>query len=170
MKRADADRGFTFVELVVVITILSVMLGFCIPLFRDIGLMTSRGKDASDLARRIQALKQKAVARDMDCALHIHPGTGLVYVTDETMDERERAAAKQRGVYYNGSVDILSLELPGEQEGGRQTRILVFSRRGYSDRALIHLRENRDPVTLKVGMFATDVQRFDRYVSYDDCL
>lgn len=154
-------------ELVVVIAILGLLLVFSVPLFRKIGIMQGES-GVSDLVGLIDSLKEKAVARDKDFYLNIDTRAGLVWITDAAMNEEEQVRAKLDAKTYGGKTRLLNLERP-EPDNERVHRIL-FSRKGYSDRALIHLRQDDRDMTLRIGMFLRQVSRFDGYLSYDDCI
>jgi len=164
------NHGFTFVELVVVISIFSVILLFSIPLFKDIGLFSGHSHRAASLSFLIESLKLQAVSENTDLFLHIDVDTGLVFVTHGSMDERAMARARQEGRLYKGDVELLNIEFPGTGRSAKSNHTIRFSRKGYSDRALIHLRTDNQKRTLKIGMFLTKVRWYDRYVSYDDCI
>lgn len=156
-------------ELVVVVSILSLLLIFSVPLFRDISEYSNRRPGISGLVNLIQSLKQKAVRLDKDFFLFLDTGSGLVWTVDETMDDSARETARENGIVFDEDVSILSVEffdIQGTAESGNSLR---FSKNGYSDRALVHLRENDDDVTLKISTFLPRVEIFRRYVSYDDC-
>ncbi len=170
MTSAGRESGFSFVELVVVITLIAVLMSFSIPLFRDARLFSGKSENASGLALLIQSLKTRAVERDRDFFLHMDLHTGQVWVTDSTMDTSAREKARQEGISHGDGLRILSLEFPGGRGRDQNRHTLCFRRQGYSDRALIHLREKDEDITLGVRTFLTRVERFDRYVSYDDCI
>ncbi len=170
MNNPGYESGFTFVELVVVVSLMAVLLSFSIPLFRDVHLFSGGPEKPEKLAFLIQSLKHKAVAQNRDFFLHMDIHRGRVWVTDASMDAEALAKAEQEGISYSDKVRILNLEVPtgGGRDQNRHT--LCFRRQGYSDRALIHLREGSEDITLGIRAFPTRVERFDRYVSYDDCI
>nr|NJM02610.1 prepilin-type N-terminal cleavage/methylation domain-containing protein [Desulfobacula sp.] len=86
MTRAGRESGFSFVELVVVITLIAVLVSFSIPLFRDARFFSGKSENASGLALLIRSLKTRAVEQDRDFFLHLDLHSGKVWVTDSTMD------------------------------------------------------------------------------------
>jgi prepilin-type N-terminal cleavage/methylation domain-containing protein len=170
MTRADRESGFSFVELVVVITLIAVLVSFSIPLFRDARFFSGKSENASGLALLIRSLKTRAVELDRDFFLHMDLHSGRVWVTDSTMDTSALEKAGQEGITYGDGLRIINLEFPGGRGRDRNRHTLCFRRQGYSDRALIHLREKDEDITLEVRTFLTRVERFNRYVSYDDCI
>ncbi|MDA8133288.1 MAG: prepilin-type N-terminal cleavage/methylation domain-containing protein [Desulfobacteraceae bacterium] len=170
MTRAGRESGFSFVELVVVITLIAVLVSFSIPLFRDARLFSGKSENASGLALLIRSLKTRAVELDRDFFLHMDLHSGRVWVTDSAMDTSALEKAGQEGITYGDGLRIINLEFPGERGRDRNRHTLCFRRQGYSDRALIHLRDKDEDITLEVRTFLTRVERFDRYVSYDDCI
>ena len=170
MNNQGTDRGFTFVEMVVVVSILSILFLFSVPLFRDLNLLSAPQPEVSGLAGLIESLKQKAVARNTDVFLHIEPLTGRVWTSDAAMDETALDLAKEKGIVFDRDVAIVGVEVFGRQNASSAPVRLCFYKRGYSDRALVHLRDDGEDVTLQISPFLPDVERHYRYVSYDDCI
>ncbi|MFH2092692.1 MAG: prepilin-type N-terminal cleavage/methylation domain-containing protein [Pseudomonadota bacterium] len=170
MNSKGHESGFTFIEMVVVISIISILLSFSIPLFRDVSLFSGNSERVSKLVFLIQSLKQKAVAQNLDFFLNIDIHSGLVWVTHTSMDEGALANAEHQAMSFEGDIRLLNLEFPGGGKPDKRYYTLCFRQQGYSDRALIHLREGSEEVTLAIRAFLTEVEWFDRYVSYDDCI
>lgn len=170
MSNKGLYQGFTFVELVVVVSIISILLVFSVPLFRDLPYFSSPRPKVSVLVNLIQSLKQNAVIQNRDFFLHIEPHAGLVWTSDTAMDDTARELAKQKAMVFDRDVTIVSVELPGPRESPPETVRLHFLKQGYSDRALVHLRESDEDVTLRISAFLSEVERYYQYVSYDDCI
>lgn len=161
-------NGFTLIELVVVISIMAILLYFSVPLFKNLSLVSDTRGQVSTLVGLIQSLKQKAVQEQNDYFLHIDPGTGAVWVTHETMDrETANLARDQKEDSYNDLV-IHSVEFPGIPES--RSPSIRFSKKGYSDMALIHIRDGEGDITLRIEPFLYRVDQENRYVSYNDCM
>ncbi len=162
--------GFTFVELVVVVGIFAVILLFSVPMFRQIYLSQGSSRKMSQLVSLIETLKQKAVIQNTTYTLHMDTHTGKAYITDETMDEQALQAAEQNSVYFNDGLELRNLEFPENDNRDSDDHTIRFFSKGFSDRALIHVREDDQEITIKISMFQKKVRLFDKYVSYDDCI
>lgn len=170
MNSSKRILGFTFVELVVVVAIFSVILLFTMPLFKNLFVSSASRPKISNLINQIEMLKQKSVRMDKDFFLHIETYSGRVWISDETMDTDELDIARESGMVYDGKVSIVNIEFFDDHRTGEQASVIRFYRQGYSDRALIHLRQDDEDFTLKVGAFLNQVEKYLQYISYDDCI
>ena len=169
-KNRNNSSGFTFVELMVVVGIFTIVLLFSIPLFRQIHLNSNASDHVSGLILFLEDLKGRAMVENKNFILHMDSGFGRIYVTDDAMDEDALQNARNNGVSLNGDLQLLNLEFPDDDpRPGDDKRICFFSR-GYSDRVLIHVREQRQEMTIQICMFQKKIHLIDRYVSYDDCI
>lgn len=171
---AEHDRffkaGFTFIELIVVVGIFTFMLLFAIPMFRQINLTANASDQVSSLIVFLEDLKLKAMVQQKDFTLYMDPGSGKIYVTDNTMDEDARQQALNNGISLEGDLQLLNLEFADDDTRDPDDDGICFFAKGYSDRVLIHLKDDDRKITLQVCMFRKKVHLIDKYVSYDDCI
>lgn len=162
--------GFTFVELIVVIGILTVALMFSVPLFRQIHLASDASDHVSGLIHFFEDLKLQAMVENKNITLYLDSGAGKMYVTDDAMDEDARQAALNDGIALNGDLTLLNLEFPEDDNRSEDDKTIRFFSKGYSDRVLVHVREESREMTIQLSMFQKKVHLIDRYVSYEDCI
>lgn len=162
--------GFTFVELIVVIGILTIGLLFSIPVFRQIHLTSDASDQVSGMLLFLENLKLRAIVENKNVTLYVDSGSGKMFVTDDTMDEDARQVALNNGVSLSGDLQVLNLEFPDDGSRPGDDKTICFFSKGYSDRALIHVREESREMTIQICMFQKKVHLIDRYVSYDDCI
>ena len=169
-KKRNNQDGFTFVELVVVVGIFAVMLLFAVPLFRQITLTEGTTRSLSQFVSLIETLKQEAVIKNTTFALHIDVQRGKVYITDPSMDEAALLEAERNSVSFDDDLELRNLEFPENESRSSDDTTIRFFSKGFSDRALIHVREDDQERTVKISMFQQKVRLIDKYVSYDDCI
>lgn len=162
--------GFTFVELMVVVGIFTIVLLFSIPLFRQIHVTSNASDNVSGLIFFLENLKLRAMVENKKFTLYMDSGSGKMYVTDDSMDEDARQIALNTGVSMDGDLQLLNLEFPDDDTRNGDDKTICFFNQGYSDRVLIHVREEDREMTLQVCMFQKKIHLIDGYVSYDDCL
>ncbi len=162
--------GFTLIELIVVISIMALLLSFSFPVFRDIQLFSNASTQVGDIVRLIDDLKKRAVEQNTDFVLHVDTGSGTLWITHDAMDDEAKQAARQKGVPFSPDLTLSDIEFPGVETRGTLEYRIRFSRKGYSDFALIHMVENENNITLKVEPFLSRVQVLDTHVSLDDCI
>lgn len=162
--------GFTFVELMVVVGIFTIILLFSIPMFRQIHLTSNASDHVSGLILFLEDLKLKAMVENKNFTLYIDTGSGKFYITNDTMDEDARQTALSNGVTLSGDLELLNLEFPDDDTRADDDKSICFFNKGYSDRVLIHVREQSREMTIQICMFQKKVHLIDKYVSYDDCI
>ncbi len=162
--------GFTFVELMVVVGIFTIVLLFSIPVFRQIHLTSNASDHVTGLIVFLENLKLRAMVENKNFTLYMDSGSGKIYVTDDTMDEDARQVALNNGVSLKGDLQLLNLEFPDDDTRPDDDKSICFFSKGYSDRVLIHVREESREMTIQLCMFQKKVHLIDRYVSYDDCI
>jgi queuine/archaeosine tRNA-ribosyltransferase len=118
----------------------------------------------------LENLKLEAMVENKNITLYMDSGSGKMYVTDDTMDEDARQVALNKGVSLNGDLKLMNLEFPDDDTRPDDDKMICFFSKGYSDRALVHVREESREMTIQICMFQKKVHLIDRYVSYDDCI
>ena len=162
--------GFTLIELIVVISIVAILLVFSFPVFRNIDLFSDSETQVGDIVRLINDLKKRAVEHNIDFLMHMDSGSGMVWVTNDAMEDEARKTAKENGVLLSDEITILDVEFPGITHTGIQEYRIRFKSRGYSDFALIHVIENQKNITLKIEPFLSRVQVLSKHVYIKDCI
>ncbi len=168
LNKYKKTSGFTLIELMVVISIVATLLLFSLPVFRDIVLFYDASSQVGNVVRLINDLKKRAVKQNVDYQMHLDPGSGMVWVTNDDMDDAAKEAAKEKGVSFSDKIDIVDVEFPGIKETGNIE--IRFRKQGYSDFALIHLIQDEKNITLKIEPFLAQVQLLDKHVYLEDCI
>lgn len=169
MNSKNRLKGFTFVELVVVISLLSVLLLFSMPVLKRVSILSGDASDTGSFVLLIQSLKQKAVSEHKDYTLHIDTSSGQLWTTDENMNAESVTRAMETAVQHFDNNIVQNIEMPESRQTETGVFRIRFSKSGYSDMALFHIREEDQDITLKVHSFLMNVERFERYVARDDC-
>ena len=115
-------------------------------------------------------LKKRAVKQNVDFLMHLDPGSGMVWVTSDDMDEAAAEAAKETGVFFSDQIEIVDVEFPGIRETGNIEHRIRFRKQGYSDFALIHLIQEEKNITLRIEPFLAQVELVNKHVYLEDCI
>lgn len=161
--------GFTLIELIVVISIASLLLLFSFPMFKGVSLFSNPAGQVGDIARLINDLKTRAVEQNVDFMLHLDSGSDMIWVTDSTMDEEKRVSAKKNNVPISEEITLLDIVSPGILETGSQEHQLKFYKQGHSDFALIHIIVDEEYMTIKIEPFLATVQVLDGHLTFENC-
>ena len=170
MNKYQDISGFTIIELIVVMAVISSLLYFSLPVFRDVALFSRGTNQAGDMVRLINDLKKRAVAQDADLVMHLDTMSNKVWVTSDRMDASEKEEAKENSAQISRDIVVSGVEYPDSPLTDFLELKLRFSRHGYSDAAHIHIMENQEHITLKIAPFLPQVQIRDGHVHFEDCL
>jgi prepilin-type N-terminal cleavage/methylation domain-containing protein len=167
--RAAAGAGFTLIELVVVITLLSLMLVFAIPRFENVSLFQTEKKISRWIMLKVEGLKERALRDRQVYILHIGTDSGEMWVTGEGMDEEGLEKARESAKSLPPGYRISDVALPdqGKMAVGRVD--IRFYPKGYSDKAMIHI-ENDDGryLSFLIEPFLSRVKRYEDYVELEE--
>ncbi len=146
-KSPKKDQAFTLIELVVVISLISLLLFFSIPRL-DISLFSdNKRKTSAWLRLTVRSLKQEAVRKQADLVLNLD------------MDEHQMWASTRQAAEAADGPEEMPRENPYQLPGGlrlteveftEQERVTTgvarihFYAKGYSDRALIRMEDDQD--------------------------
>ena len=166
-------RGFTLIELIVVITLISVMMFFAVPRLNT-SLLTSDSRKVSKwIVLTVKGLKQKSVREqtlhvlqvDLDnhklasAAERKAPEASEQKEAFEDLDAGEKQAVKSEELELPDGFRLTEVEFPGKTPISSGIAKIRFHPRGYSDHALIHMEgSNGDRITFEIAPFLQQVQ------------
>ncbi len=136
-------QGFTLIELIVVITLISIMLFFAVPKFGSQFLIDESKATARWIMINVPALKARAVRDHKLYALQISFSRNKFWIINETMSEEEQVLAEEKGYDLPEGIRIIDVEYPGDQKITSGLADIYFYAAGYSDKALIHLGNDK---------------------------
>lgn len=158
------NNGFSLVELIVVMFILSFLAFFTIPLFKAPGyLQTEFSKSSTGFARFMDGLRQKAVKEHMDYELHIDMTSGDAWVRMPGGTDTDSPKPSFSGLQISG------IELGPSDLDEPENAIIRFSHTGITDMAVIRMEEDDDTVTLRLHPFIETVEIINGAYSLNDC-
>ena len=161
-------NGFTLLELLVVISLLSIMLVLTVPRFHNT-LFLDETKTASRwLIGKVRALKEAAIRDQKQHTLHIDLDTERFWETDESMSTEALESAALNADPLPDGLKIADIEYPirGKINSG-QTDI-TFYKNGYSDKALIHLQDDQEYVSFLIEPFLSEITRYETYAGFEN--
>ncbi len=168
MARLRSDRGFTLIELVVVMALMSIMLAFSMPRFRNTLLSDPSREVSRWILLTVPALKKRAVQEQKQYILHIDIDDNQLWVTDDTMSEEEAEAAISKGLVLPDGLNLLDIEYPGRERITSGQAEIRFYRKGYSDKAYIHTEDgDNGQRSYLIEPFLHRVKRYEQYVAFE---
>lgn len=169
-KKRSGETGFTIIELVIVLVIAGILLFFALPTFQNVHFFSDPENALGKTIQLIDSLKRKAMTDGRDYVMHVDIAAGIIWVSDDAMDQETMKAAREKGIQFSGGTRLLDVEFPGAMALASDDIQIRFRRQGYSDMALIHLQEEENDVTLKIEPFLSRVELENRSVSFDQCM
>lgn len=162
-------RGFTLIELVVVIALIGLLLVFAIPRFEDVSLFQGENKISRWIMLQVSGLKERALRERRVYFLHISADSGEMWVSGEDMDEETREKARASARSLPAGYRISDVAIPGQGKIAVGRVDIRFYPKGYSDKAMIHI-ENDDGryLSFLIEPFLPQVKRYEDYVELED--
>jgi prepilin-type N-terminal cleavage/methylation domain-containing protein len=160
-------RGFSLVELVVVLFLIGIMLSFTLPRFHDTILTNHTQSVSRRIIATVQSLKERSVRDQKLYILHVNLDTRRLWVTHEPMSVEERENAKQKGYALPDDVVLLDVETPGKGKIASGQADIHFYKKGYSDRALIHIEDDDHQRSFLIETFLSRVRLYEKYVEFE---
>ncbi|MFH2060721.1 MAG: prepilin-type N-terminal cleavage/methylation domain-containing protein [Pseudomonadota bacterium] len=164
------NGGFTFIEMIVVISIISVLLVFSFPVIKNIGFFSEHSSQAGDIIRLVEDLKIRAIEKNLDYQMHIDIGAATIWVTHENMDEQQKEAAMTKAVMFSDRMIISDVWFPFIGKHPELIASITFRKLGYSDFVLIHIVQDDQPMTIKIEPFSIQTEQLKHYVYLEDCI
>jgi len=161
-------KGYTLVELIVVLVLIGLVLTLAAPRFRN-ALLTD---DLKGVARKmigiINNLRNEAIREQRNYSLRFDLDANKFWVSYGSMTDEERAVAGEEGSSLPPDIRIHDVWIKGEGKMVRGTARIRFTRRGYTQKSAIHLssKDGRE-LTLVLSPFLGKVKVVDKYVEFD---
>jgi prepilin-type N-terminal cleavage/methylation domain-containing protein len=162
-------RGYTFVELMVVIVLIGVMLTLTVPRLRETLLTDTLKRSARKMVGTIKFLRNEAVREHRPYVLYFDMESGKFWADSPDMTEEERIKAKKLAFSFPKEVHIMDVWLKGEGKKGNGEAQIIFNKRGYVRQSAIHMgSEDGRKYTIVLNPFLGRVQVLEEYVEFVD--
>ncbi len=166
--RRKGRRGYTLLELIVVMALIGIVFFFALPRFEGSFLIDDAKHSARWLLGKVRNLREESLRTRHARVLHIDLDTNRVWETVETMSLEEADRATQRAQEVPGGARLAGVDFPtrGRVTAGRAD--IRFYGDGHTDRVLIHLRHGSDVQSFLLEPFLARVKIFDTMVGFED--
>ncbi|NOQ65798.1 MAG: prepilin-type N-terminal cleavage/methylation domain-containing protein [Desulfobacterales bacterium] len=166
-KSSNYTKGYTLIELIVVIVLLGLMFGITVPRFRQNLLSDSLDATSLRLIGFAQDLREKAISGQVSYMLHLDIREKRIWAFASTATEEEQEAARERA--YELLADVKIQDVWSWSSGKVfDEAIIRFSRKGYIEQSMIHLQsEDGREVSLELTPFLGSIKIHEGYVDFD---
>lgn len=139
--------GFTLLELMVVILLMSILLGFAIPAIQGGTFMDSRASAARKIVWAVKTLKLDALTRQAPQTLHLNLDAGQIWATSGRLPDGPQENRRTEPWALPEGTRIDHILFPDQREIRAGIVEIGFYAQGYSDRAIIRLGGDGDDQT-----------------------
>lgn len=159
--------GFTLIELIVVIALLSIMLAFAIPRFES-GMLTDSNKKVTRwFMNQVQLLRQNSLKSRKVFILNISPDEGKMWVTDDDMTEEALEAASANAYSLPEDIRVKGVLYPDGEKISFGSARIRFYKEGYSDKVIIHTEDDdNNPMSLLIEPFLPKIKVYEEHVDF----
>ncbi|MCJ7616426.1 MAG: type II secretion system GspH family protein [Desulfobacterales bacterium] len=169
MLHIRQDRGFTLIELIVVVSLISIMLFLYIPKFQEVVVFDNTKKVSRWIIGKVKALKEGSITNYKSYFLNVDLDNNRMWVTDELMSEEEMQNAEQQGFELPDDINLVDVEYPGKDKILFGRTDIYFYKKGYSDKALIHIEgSNNKQLSFLIEPFLSKVELYEEYVEFEN--
>lgn len=162
--RSSGESGFTLIELIVVILLISILMVFAAPRL-DVSLFSDNERKLSAwILLTVKTLKENAFKTQTINTLHVDLDANRMWtstgeVTDETPRENEYVLPE--------GYHLMDVVFPEQDKITRGAASIRFYAKGYSDKALIHVEDDDDNrFSFLIEPFLPHVKISETYIEF----
>ena len=166
----DNEKGYTLIELIVVVVLLGIFFSFTAPIFRDAVLTDDMKSATLRLMGKIQELRSNAVRKQIDHYLKFDLEKNEFWheYTDVTAEGSE-LAHDTHVEYLPRGIRFTDIWIRGNGKVMSGETAIRFTKKGYARQSAIHLEsEDGQECTVIVNPFLPNVEVIEKYIEFED--
>ncbi len=161
-------NGFTLIELIVVISLISIIIFVSVPRFHNKTLPDNTKKVARWIMVTSQSLKEKSFCNQKLYTMHVDMESRRLWVTDGSTSEEDVLKTGQKGFMIPDDVEVLDVEFPGDNKIISGLADICFYPDGHSDMALIHIKDDdNNQLSFLIEPFLSKVKLYEKYSQFE---
>lgn len=161
-------KGYTLIELTIVVLLIGLMLTFAAPRVRDVlqedGLKTA----ARQLNGAVKELRNEAVREQVDYVIQFNLDNGEYWPYSVDMTPEKKDEMKKRAIHLPDGVKIADMYRIGEAKKTDGEAQVVFFKKGYIQPTVIHLLKGDQYFTVVIAPFLAKMKVYDKYIDYEE--
>jgi prepilin-type N-terminal cleavage/methylation domain-containing protein len=167
-QRAGTKAGFTLIELIVVISLISLMLFFAIPRFGTDFVSDDLNTVSRWIILKVRTLKEQAFLQQKRYVLHVDMAANRLWISNDAMSEEELEKAAAEAYQLPEDVKLIDVAYPLKGLLASGEAEIWFFKSGYSEKALIHIGNDADDKrTFLIEPFLPTVKFFEEEVGFE---
>jgi general secretion pathway protein H len=164
MKRNLDNRGFTLIELTVVVFLIGLMLLITIPRVRDTMLTDGLKSTVIYLTNTARELRSDAVRNQVNYVLRLDLNNHRIWTYSADMTPEARKEMKGRSYRLPEEITIQDISCYGKDKITDGEATVTFFKKGYIQPAVLHLIREDRYFTLIINPFLSTIKSCDKYV------
>lgn len=162
-------KGFTFIELTVVIILIGLIMALTAPRFRQSILTDDLKTTVRRMVGLIKSLRNDAIRERKEYLLHFDIESNKYWIASTKMNEIEKAKAREKAVFLPASVRILDIWFKDTGKKMTGEAVIRFNKKGYVQESAIHLgSQDERKFTLLLSPFLGKVTVKTAYVDFEE--
>ena len=163
--RVTLDKGYTLIELAVVVILIGLFLGLSIPRFQYAIVSDDLKATIRRIVGTVKGLRNEAIREQQVYIFHLDLESNRLWIESPGIGEEERALARERAFKLPRGVRILDVWCKGKGKKVNGEVAIRFSKKGYVEQTVIHLgAEDGREFTLVLNPFLGTIKVYDKYV------
>ena len=162
-------KGFTLIELVVVVSLIVMMIGLTLPKIRTALLSDDLKRTTLRMVGLAKNLRDEAVREQKTYGLHLDMVRQQYWIGFTTMTEEEQALARKNAEKLPRNVQILDVWFKEGGKVGEGEAVILFFKQGYVQPSAIHLGDDDGQrFTVVLSPFGGKVKVLEKYVDFEN--
>ncbi len=163
----ETARGFTLIELMVVVALMGIFLSLTIPNFRNAVFIDGARRDCRFIIGMAHKLRNRAAETGKRHMLNISVTNRTIWETRESMTEEERREAENDPHFISEDILAVNVERPERGVILNDPAVINFYPGGHSDMVLIRFKDReQESVSILIEPFLPEVKLYDKYVEF----
>ena len=167
-RRVDFASGYTLVELIVVLAVISIVVGLTMPRIRSSLSGDTLHTSVRRLVGVIKETREEAIRAHQSRYIQVDPVANRLWIHSESGDRQEEGAGQGRTIRLPEDVRIV--DVWGAEHGTiAEGRVAIrISDKGYAEPTVIHLEAKGEErtVSLELQPFLGAIKVSDGYVHF----
>ena len=163
-------RGFTLIELTVVVVLIGIMMSLTVPRFQTAILTDDLKATTRKMVGMIKGLGDEAIREQRVYFLHFDLESNRFWIDSTGMTEEERARAAEKAALLPEGIRVLDIWFSSKGKKMNGQTAIRFNKKGYVQPSAIHLGSDDDgrEFTLVLSPFLGRVKVYDRYIEFEE--